>query len=161
MLMRWLALSFLLAAPAAGQTLEVRGEVSTPLKLALSDLEVMPRQTVEAADHQGGKARYSGVPLFHILQRAGVPFGDQMRGKVLSQYVLITAADGYRVVFALPELDPRATDDPVLLCDRKDDNALDQFEGPLRIILPKEKRHARWIRQVIRIEILSAPAVAD
>ena len=76
-----------------------------PLTVKMSDLELLPHQTVKAADHGGKEATWSGVPLYQVLQFAGVGFGDSLRGPALAQYVVVTATDGYKAVFALPELD--------------------------------------------------------
>ena len=43
-------------------------------------------------------------------------FGEAIRGDGLANYVLAGAADGYRVVFALPEMDPAFTDLTFLAC---------------------------------------------
>jgi hypothetical protein len=51
-------------------------------------------------------------------------------------------------VFSLAELDPELTDRIFLLADTKDGQPLPLREGPLRIIVPGEKRPARWVRQV-------------
>jgi hypothetical protein len=56
-------------------------------------------------------------------------------------------------VFALPELDDAFTDRIVLLADRKDGKGLTEREGPFRIIVPHEKRPARWVRQVVSLTI--------
>ncbi|MBE2285707.1 MAG: molybdopterin-dependent oxidoreductase [Prosthecobacter sp.] len=124
-----------------------------PLTVKMSDLELLPHQTVKAADHGGKEATWTGVPLYQVLQFAGVSFGDSLRGPALAQYVVVTANDGYKAVFALPELDPRSTDDPVLLCESMNDAALPADLGPLRMVLPKEKRHFRWVRNVAKIEV--------
>lgn len=147
---------FAVAATPSAQTLEVTGEVEKPLKLTLADLELLPHQTVQAVEHGGEKAEFTGVPLYQILKAAGVPFGEQMRGSALSLYIVVSATDGYQAVFALPELDPLATDDPVILADQRNGAALDAATGPLRMVLPKEKRHARWVRQVVKIEVRRA-----
>jgi DMSO/TMAO reductase YedYZ molybdopterin-dependent catalytic subunit len=68
----------------------------------------------------------------------------------------VTAADGYSVVFALPELDPRSTDDPVILADAMNGEAISPGQGPYRLIVPKERRHFRWVRQVVKIEVIKA-----
>jgi len=52
-----------------------------------------------------------------------------------------------------PEIDPAFTDLTFLLADRRDGQPLDQFEGKLRIVVPHEKRHARWVRQVVALSI--------
>ena len=59
--------------------------------------------------------------------------------------------DGYRAVYALAELDPVFTDDRALVVDTRDGKPLSGEEGPLRMLLPEEKRPARWVRQVKRI----------
>ena len=66
----------------------------------------------------------------------------------MALYLLVEAADGYRVVFALPELDPAFTERMVLLADHRDGQPLTTTEGPLRLVVPDDKRHARWVRQV-------------
>ena len=77
-------------------------------------------------------------------------------GKALTTYLLVKAADGYQVVFALPELDPGFTDRVIFLADRRDDKPLSPKEGPLRIIVPGEKRQARWVRQVTSLTVVHA-----
>ena len=67
----------------------------------------------------------------------------------LAIYLLVEAADGYRVVFAPPELDLTFSDRMVLLAERRDGKPMSEKEGRLRIVVPDEKRHARWVRQVV------------
>jgi DMSO/TMAO reductase YedYZ molybdopterin-dependent catalytic subunit len=133
--------------------LSVGGEVEHPLKLSAADLAKLPRRTVRAKDHGGKEYAYEGVALIEILRLAGVPFGEGLRGKNLSLYLIVEATDGYRAVFALPELDPAFTDRVILLADHKDGNSLSTSEGPLRIVIPDEKRQARWVRQVTSLTI--------
>ncbi|HLH16612.1 MAG TPA: molybdopterin-dependent oxidoreductase [Bryobacteraceae bacterium] len=152
-----------LALPAAGPALVVEGAAGRdgtarpPLALTMEQLAAMPRVSVRVQTHDGQEHTYEGVPLAEILKRAGQPSGEDLRGKLLSRYVLATAHDGYRVVFALPELDPAFTDARALLADRVDGKPLAAPEGPLRIVIPAERRPARWVRMVEKIEILSAP----
>lgn len=133
--------------------LSVGGEVERAMKLSAADLAKLPHRTVRAKDHGGKESSYEGVAIVEILRLAGVPFGEGLRGKNLSLYLLVEAADGYRAVFALPELDPAYTDKVILLADRKDGNSLSASEGPLRIVVPDEKRQARWVRQVTSLTI--------
>jgi hypothetical protein len=50
----------------------------------------------------------------------GTQTGKDLRGKQMALYVLASASDGYRAVFALAELDPAFTDRHILLVDRRD-----------------------------------------
>ena len=52
------------------------------------------------------------------------------------------------MVYALPEFDADFTDGVILVADRKDGEALSAKEGPLRMVVPWEKRPARWIREL-------------
>lgn len=104
----------------------------------------------------GAEATFEGTPLLEILRLAGVKLGEQLRGKEMMTYVLVKAADDYQVVFALPELDPGFTDRVIFLADHRDGKPLSLEEGPLRIIVPGEKRQARWVRQVTTLTVLHA-----
>lgn len=64
------------------------------------------------------------------------------------------AADGYRVVIALPELDPAFNEKGAVLAFRRDGKALDDKEGPYRLVIPSEKRMARWVKQVTILKIV-------
>jgi DMSO/TMAO reductase YedYZ molybdopterin-dependent catalytic subunit len=139
--------------PAVGVVLSVGGDVPRPLKLTIPELSRLPRQRVRAKDHGGQEAEFDGVPLVAVLQAAGVKFGPDLRGPALATYLVVEAADGYRAVFALPELDPAFTDRVILLADRREGKPLDGKEGPLRVIVPGEKRHARWVRQVVALKV--------
>jgi DMSO/TMAO reductase YedYZ molybdopterin-dependent catalytic subunit len=137
--------------------LTVSGEMERPLKLSLADLSKLPRHSVQAKDHDGKESKYEGVMLGEILQQAGVKFGKDLRGKALATYLLADAADGYQAVFALTELDSAFTDRVILLADRCDDRPLPASNGPFQIIVPHEKRHARWVRQVTTLTLHRAP----
>jgi DMSO/TMAO reductase YedYZ molybdopterin-dependent catalytic subunit len=136
--------------------LTVGGEVDHPMKLTRADLDSFARQSVRAKDHDGKEYKYEGVAIIYILQKAGLKFGDALRGKALATYLLAEAADGYQAVFALPEFDPPANDRMILLADRRDGGALPAAAAPLQIIVPGDKTHARWVRQVKSLTILRA-----
>lgn len=142
------------AAPAG--TLRVGGAVSHPVTLSREEIASLPHQSVTAAAH-GQSGRFDGVPLIEILKRAGVPTGDAIRGSEVAKSVIVTGADGYRVIFALAELDAAFTDRVVLLADTRDGAPLPDNARPYQVIVPGEKRPARWIRQVVALDVVEAP----
>lgn len=157
--MRLLALLFALAAaadPAPPAVLTVGGLVEAPRTFSAGDLQALPRLTIEATDHGGARVRFEGVALAEILKAAGAPLGDKLRGPQLSKFLLVAAADGYRAVFALPELDPGFSATTVLLADRRDGQPLGPEEGPVRLVVAHEKRQGRWVRQVQTLTVLQA-----
>jgi DMSO/TMAO reductase YedYZ molybdopterin-dependent catalytic subunit len=141
------------ARTAPPALIQVSGEVSHPLALSAADLAKLKHQTVRAKRHDGVESQFEGVPLVDILAQAGVPVGNNLRGPAMALYLVVEASDGYRAVFALAELDPAFTDRVVLLADRRDGQPLSARDGPLQIVVPGEKKHARWVRQVIKLKV--------
>ena len=92
--------------PESDVALVVDGAVEHNLKLSFADLaRFFPRHSLRATDELGKESLFEGVLLAEILKSAGVKFGKDLRGKKLANYLLVQTADGYRVVFALPEFD--------------------------------------------------------
>lgn len=117
----------------------------------------MPRQTLKVVNPHSRKTEvYEGVPLEDLLRKAGVPQGEELRGKAMTTYVLGTASDGYRVVFSLAELDSGFTDSDVIVADTLNGAPLGPNEGPLKLVAPHDKRPARWIRMVKSLTVLEA-----
>lgn len=131
----------------------VAGAVPNPVRLDQLALAKLSRQSVRVKDRDGNESTYEGTPLHEVLEQAGVKFGNDLRGPALASYLVVEAADGYRAVFALPELDPASTDRVVLLAYRRDGKPLLGNEGPLRVVVPGEKRQSRWVRQVLTLRI--------
>jgi hypothetical protein len=141
------------AALASCQQLTVQNESGKQTVLARAEIEALPHVKVTTGV-SGSSATLEGVSLKALLERAGVGFGESMKGKRLASCLLAEAADGYRVVIALPEIDPAFTDKQVVLAFLKDGKPLDAKEGPYRIVIPDEKRMARWVRQVTTLKIV-------
>jgi DMSO/TMAO reductase YedYZ molybdopterin-dependent catalytic subunit len=142
--------------PPTTASLTIGGEVAAPLTLSVAELARIPHLKIEASEH-GNSAHYAGVPLVELLKRAGAPLGETLRGKNVALVAVAIGADGYRAVFALAELDPAVADHQVLVVDEQDDKPLSAQHGPLRLVVPQDKRAARWVRQLIRIEVRTAP----
>ena len=139
------------SAPAA---LVVSGDISSPLTLTGADLAKMPRQRIMLQEPDGSKIEYEGVPLLEILKKAGAPVGKELRGKALASYVLATGHDGYQVLFALAEFDPEFADERVIVADQRDGKPLFQYQGPLRIVSGTDKRPARSVRMLEKLEVV-------
>ena len=146
-----------IAAQTAAQaptTLKVTGDVRTPLALAPDDLKTMPRTRVEIKDEDGRPVKYEGVLVGEILKRAGATLGTEMRGNAIATYVVAGASDGYQVVFSLAELDPAFTGSEIIVADTIDGKPLFAYQGPLRIVAPKDTRPARSVRMLERLEVV-------
>src|SRR5262245_37783454 len=131
----------------------VGGDVPRPFLLTLADLKTMPRTTVTLSA-EGKTTRYEGVLLAEVLTRAGAPLGRDLSGGALASYVLASASDGYQVVFALAEADPALTGSELIVADSVDGQALPEQQGPMRLVAPHDRRAARAVRMLERIEVV-------
>jgi hypothetical protein len=134
------------------QELTIQTETGKQTVLTRSDIEAL-RHTDLTTGASDTSATFTGVSLKAVLEKAGVSLGESLRGKRLASCVLVEAADGYRVVFALPEIDSAFTEKQIVLAFLRNGKPLDEKEGPYRIVVPDEKRMARWIRQVTTLKI--------
>jgi hypothetical protein len=114
----------------------------------------LPRTTLRVTNaHEKKEETYEGVFLETLLQKAGAPHGEQLRGQLMTNYIVAEADDGYRVVFALAELDSGFLDSQV--ADTMDGAPLGAKLGPFRLVAPHEKRPARWVRMLKSITVVS------
>ena len=153
-----LAIPSLVRAQTAspGPSLRVTGKVGKSLVLHEADLAKLPHQHLAVTDEKGHPASYDGVPVSDILRLAGVPLGKLLRGPQMKLYVVVNAADGYSVVFALAELDPGFNERAAVLADQRDLHPIAAPEGPLRLVVPSDRRHARWVREVTELDVEEA-----
>lgn len=142
---------------AAVAELRIGGDVPTPLVLTVADLKKMPRKTLSVANPHNKKTEtYEGVLLEELLNRAGAPQGEKLRGPLMATYVIAEAEDGYRVVFSLAELDSGILESDVIVADTMDGAPLATKQGPFRLVAPHEKRPARWVRMLKSITVVRA-----
>jgi DMSO/TMAO reductase YedYZ molybdopterin-dependent catalytic subunit len=130
--------------------LDLRGDVPNPRRIDAAELHKLPRTEIRTTDpHDASKEIvYARTPLVEVLKAGGLQLdsGTAHIREMVAITVLIEAADGYRAAFALAELDPELTDR--IIADTKDGQPLPPGEGSFRVIVPGEKRPARWVRQV-------------
>ena len=147
-----LTLAFSGRSQSAG-SISVTGDIPHPLTLTAADLANMPRAKATVSSN-GIETVYEGVWLSDLLEKAGVPLGPNLRGAPLAGYVLASASDGYQVVFSIGELDPDMTDNQYLLADKANDKPLFGNDGMFRLVIPKDKRGARSVRQLTTLEVV-------
>jgi DMSO/TMAO reductase YedYZ molybdopterin-dependent catalytic subunit len=146
------------AAPTAeAPALIIKGTVRQELHLTLAEVKAMPRVKMSAQGHDGAMHQYQGATLQSLLAKAGVPTGSELRGKNMTLYVVAEASDNYRVVFSLAEMDGDFGTEAVLVADTAEGKPLGSDQGPLRLIVPGDKRQGRWVRTLKSITIASAP----
>lgn len=141
--------TFLVAAPGVS----VRHE-DKRVEFSADEFALLPKVEVEAEDH-GVKHRYRGVAVRDVLAMVSAPLGEKLRGPAFALAVRVIGADGYAVVFGLAEFDAAFRKETILLVDQQDGAALSEATGPWRIVCPGDGRPARWVRQVVAIEVIA------
>ncbi len=143
---------------AAGSVVVRRADGDSAV-LDAAALAALSRHKVRVTEH-GRAAVFAGVRLQDALGAAGVRV-DSLRGAALGDVLIVEAADGYRVAFALGELAPDLGGRAVLLADRRDGRPLGPAEGPLRLVVPTDGRPARGVRRLHALTVRhTAPAAA-
>ncbi len=132
-------------APKVDWTLEVTGDVQTPLSLSYADLAGMPQTDLTDVLMQKSLGEdevdsWSGVALDAIFEKAGV-------GEYSS--LTATAADGYAIEISKDE----AQGAVVVL--KKNDAWITEAEpdkGPIRLVCPETPAN-RWVFQLQAIQV--------
>ena len=96
------------------------------------------------------------MPLIDLLAKQGVPRGKDLHGKALAEYVVATGADGYKAVLALAEIDPDFHPGAVIVADTLAGKPLDEKTGPYKLVVSEDKRPARSVHSLVKIEVKSA-----
>jgi hypothetical protein len=143
----------LLFAPAVrSQSLDV----SYQQKHATVQPREMAHADVSAKGHDGVAHTFSCVPMKAVLAAVQAPTGENLRRPGVSLVVIASAKDNYRAAFTLAELDESIGDKAVFVCDKQDGEPLSASDGPLRLIVPSDKRPARWVRMLSGLNIQPA-----
>jgi Oxidoreductase molybdopterin binding domain len=140
------------AAPPDG-ALIIAGDVTQTLSIKPADLKAMPRTSVTVTEN-GEQISYEGVLVGELLKRAGAPVGRDLSGNAVATYVRASAKDGYQVVFSLAELDPAFSPNDIIVADTINGKPLFDYQGPFRIVAPHDKRGARSIRVLQRLDVV-------
>jgi hypothetical protein len=148
--------SFTLAASAQApaEPLQLIDEKGVSKALTLAELAALPQSEVMVSDPNGAQITFRGPTLRALITLIGAPTGQALRGPSMVLAILAEAADGYKVAYTLGELDEQFGARTAILALTQNGGALPPNDGPLRVVIAGEERHARWIRQVLRLRLV-------
>jgi hypothetical protein len=132
-----------------------RAPIPNQPSIVLTPIEfhALPHVTVTVHNsHINGNETYSGVPLATLLAKIDAPIGSQLRGDAMTTYIIATGSDGYAVVLSLAEADPEFHENQVIVADARDGQPLGK-NGPFQLIVPGDKRPARWVHNLVSITL--------
>ncbi len=143
----------ILAAPLAAQDLVVRRPDGTETRLSAAEFGRLPDTAFSALDH-GKPTRFRGVSMRTLLARSGGIAIDSLRGPALRRVLVLRGADGYSAVIALADLDTSIGGTPAFIVTSQDGAPLSAEHGPYRAVIVGDARGARWVRQLVRLEVV-------
>jgi hypothetical protein len=131
---------FLVAAIAAATdapappVLRMPGAPDRPIQPA--SLLGAGRTDVRIEDSHGDVTVFHGLPLLEVLEQNGLDSKTMAsQRKVASAVVVVTARDGYAVVFSIGELLMHRADPRVFLATETGAGPLPPNEGPVRLVV--------------------------
>jgi VCBS repeat-containing protein len=148
-------LALLTMAPsvrAQEPAVEIVGIGSAPIRLtpeALAAAPVAERDVTFDTSKGPATCHYKGVLLWDILQ-ANKALDGLKPAEQLKKTFLVSAKDGYQIAFSIGEIHPDFGNLPLLLVSAVDGKALD---GGWRLVAPGDKRGARAVYEVVKIEL--------
>ena len=113
-------------------------------------------EKVEVKVMEDGKSvTYSGVALASVLEKQVKGSGTMPGLRALSDaVVLIRGSDGYQASAsaAAVAMDPKG--ERFLLAIARDGKPLEKGQGPVRLIVPGDPKHVRWVKDVAKIRLV-------
>ncbi len=135
------------------------GQAPTPktveaLPFDVEALRALPQVKLKV-DDGGRSVTYAGVPLAALLRpKDGAELEMPALKGLADSVLLIRAHDGYQVAVSAVAagMDPKG--ERYLLALTRDGKPLDAGVGPVRLIVPGDPKHARWIRSVVGVKLV-------
>jgi hypothetical protein len=122
--------------------------------LTPAEFKALPHTTVTVHDERAKTDKtYSGVRVADLLAKMNAPVGNKLSGPALSSYLVATGADGDVAVLSLAEADPSLHPGDVIVADAMNGQPLDAKSGPFKLVVSEDKRPARWVRNLVSIEL--------
>lgn len=132
--------------------LDRSGPVDTAVFAARDLVDVV---TDDVAGHGGSRVAaraYAGVRVYDLLDAGGIRLDSAVREDFLSKIVVARGADGYPVVIAGGEIEPRFRATQMIAATRREGAPLGD-EGPVRLVVPGDGGPGRWVRGLVSLEL--------
>ncbi len=138
------------------------GDIERPGRLEAAALNTMPLLDVEPAPSKGHgdlmrpRRRFSGASMWELLDGAGLRYDPALREPFLPKIVVASDADGYAVVIAGGEIEPRFLAAPFIVATRDASGPLSASDGGLRLIAPHDLAGARSVKAIASLAVRDA-----
>jgi DMSO/TMAO reductase YedYZ molybdopterin-dependent catalytic subunit len=151
-----------LSSAPASSSLRVSGQVERTAEHDIQGLgqqaqtEVAPVRSKGHGEGMRPERRFTGVLAWSLLEKAGLVLDAAINEHVLRKLVVARDAEGYAVVIAAGELEPRFQAAPFIVALRADGGDLTANDGGLRLVAPFDLAGARHVKGLASLEVREA-----
>ena len=139
----------------------VTGDVSDPSSFDRNALAALPQATQTDTFTSGGKPvtdTFTGPTLQNVLTASGgIKTNPAIKNDVLRHYIVVTGADGYKVVVSAGEIAPRFGNKQDLTAISDTKGQLPGNDGVARLTSPGDKAGGRYVSQITNVQVSEAP----
>jgi hypothetical protein len=149
-------------APGVSGGVELAGDLERTGVISLAQLAAMERTSIETRPaksnrgHEHPARTLSGPELYGLLDAAGIVLDPGIHEHFLRKVIVASSADGFAIVIAGGEIEPRFQDLDVIVAVADDNGPLGEEDGAVRLAVPDERSIARHVRALSRIEVREA-----
>jgi DMSO/TMAO reductase YedYZ molybdopterin-dependent catalytic subunit len=152
-------------AQDSAAALSIRGDVQKPVQWSVEAFKTQLADQVQDVKFTAGKDKQTyvgtGVPLFSVIQAAGLKTDKGIKHHDLSFLVILGARDSYRVFFSIAELMPRVGSAQAWLIWSVNGKTLPEKEAPLRLVFSTDQAADRQIYGVTSITLVDGIKLAN
>lgn len=148
--------------PGMSEGVELAGDLERPGRISLAQLTALPRTSIQTRPaksnrgHEHPARTLSGPRLYDLLDAAGIVLNPDIHEHFLRKVVVASSADGFAIVIAGGEIEPRFQNADVIVAVADDNGPLGDEDGAIRLAVPDERSIARHVRALSRIEVREA-----
>jgi hypothetical protein len=144
---------------------DVTGDVIHPQTFQRTDLQaIAPSTNVQdyfVAGSSTTQGEFKGVLLWDLLNLVGVRVNPDNKNDLDRKYIVVTGTDCYQGIFSMGEIDPTlgGSDQVTVAYAQWVNGQLTRLgtDGFARIIIPADKKGARRVTNIARIQVVSVP----
>lgn len=150
------------AAEGPSSSVDLLGDIDRPRRVSVEELRDFPSISVETPEAPGHRKHthpartFSGVPVYQLLEHAGIQLDEAIHEHFLRKIVVARSADGYAVVLAGGEIEPRFLNAPAIVATGDAGVPLGPEDGGVRLVAGQDNAVSRSIRSLVSLELREA-----
>lgn len=137
-------------------TFSVTGAVSRPTDWTVEELRRKFAGSIRTVEFTLKEKRYAShcLSLLQIVKASSIKTDPDRKNHAVCFAVIVRARDGYSACFSLAELQPDLGGRAAWVALDQDEKPLSPMEGPVKLVVPDDKKPARWVHAITSIVVI-------